>query len=187
MAKRTIYSEEILAEWCHKGDRKSQKYLYETFANPMFRMVMRYLGNEADAGDVLVTGFTRVLDRIGEFTFRGRGSLEAWIRKIMVNEALMCLRSRKSFDTIDEQEHHEIADENDFYGDLHAEDIYNMVVKLPEGYRTIFNLFVIEGYSHLEISEMLGISESTSKSQLLKARKKLQEKFIKTKTGYELG
>ena len=95
MSERTVYSEEILAEWCSKGDRKSQKYLYETYSNAMFRMLLRYLGNENDADDVLVVAFTKVLKNMDSFRFRGRGSLEAWIKKIMVNEALMFLRTRK--------------------------------------------------------------------------------------------
>lgn len=185
MTKRTIYSEEILAEWCCKGDRKSQKYLYETYANTMFRMLLRYLGNERDADDVLVVGFTKVLKNMDSFRFRGRGSLEAWIRKIMVNEALMLLRGRKV--TEDIADHHQIADATDLAADLSSEDIYALVRNLSEGYRTVFNLFIIEGYSHQEIAKMLNISESTSKTQLSKARKKLQDKFIKTKTGYELG
>ncbi len=185
MSERTIYSEEILAEWCSKGDRKSQKYLYETYANVMFRMLLRYVGNENDADDVLVVAFTKVLKKMGSFCFRGRGSLEAWIKKIIVNEALMFLRAHK--ETEDIADHPEIADATDFAAELDAEDIYALVRNLPEGYRTVFNLFIIEGYSHQEIAQMLNISESTSKTQLNKARKKLQDKIIKTKTGYELG
>ncbi len=187
MTDRTVYSEDILAVWCSKNDRKSQKYLYETYANPVFRLLFRYLGNESDVDDVLITGFTKVLKNIDSFKFRGKGSLMAWIRKIMVNEALMFLRSKKEMSLIDNNEHFQIANDSDPVSDLAAEDIYNLILKLPAGYRTIFNLFVIEGYNHREIANMLGITESTSKSQLNKARKKLQEKIIKTKTGYELG
>lgn len=186
MADRTIYSEEILAEWCRKGDRKSQKYLYETWANPMFRMLLRYLGNEQDADDALVMGFKKVFEKIGNFQFRGKGSLEAWIRRIMVNEALMMLRSRKPFEDLEEDENVN-AVSADAGSELEAEDVYNLVKALPVGYRTVFNLFIIEGYNHAEIAEKLNITESTSKSQLLKARRKLQEHIIKTKTGYELG
>jgi len=185
MTNRTIFSEEILAAWCAKGDRKSQKYLYETYANQMFRLLLRYTGNEHDADDVLVVAFTKVLKNIGDFNFRGKGSLGAWIKKIMVNEALMFLRSKKQTELLDENE--QIADDIDAGSKLDAEDVYNLVKDLPTGYRTVFNLFIIEGYSHKEIAEMTGTSESTSKSQLKKARKKLQEKIIKTKAGYELG
>jgi len=185
MTNRTIFSEEILAAWCAKGDRKSQKYLYETYANPMFRLLLRYTGNEHDADDVLVVAFTKVLKNIGDFSFRGKGSLSAWIKKIMVNEALMFLRSKKQTEDLDE--HEQIADDFDAASNLDAEDVYSLVKNLPTGYRTVFNLYVVEGYSHKEIAQMTGISESTSKSQLNKARKKLQEKIIKTKAGYELG
>ncbi|MCF8366914.1 MAG: sigma-70 family RNA polymerase sigma factor [Bacteroidales bacterium] len=185
MTKRTIYSEEMLTSWCARGDRKSQKYLYETYANQMFRLMLRYLGNEQDANDALIVAFTKVLRNIGDFNFRGKGSLSAWIKKIMVNEALMVLRSKKQTESMDDHQH--IADKLDAGSSLDAEDIYNLVKELPAGYRTVFNLFIIEGYNHSEIAGMLGISESTSKSQLNKARKKLQEKIIKTKAGYELG
>ena len=185
MTNRTIFSEEILAAWCAKGDRKSQKYLYETYTNQMFRLLLRYTGNAHDADDVLVVAFTKVLKNIGDFNFRGKGSLGAWIKKIMVNEALMFLRSKKQTELLDENE--QIADDIDAGSKLDAEDVYNLVKDLPTGYRTVFNLFIIEGYSHKEIAEMTGTSESTSKSQLKKARKKLQEKIIKTKAGYELG
>lgn len=185
MTDRTIYSEEILAAWCAKGDRKSQKYLYETYANSMFRLLLRYLGHQQDADDVLVVAFTKVLKNIENFSFRGKGSLSAWIKKIMVNEALMFLRSKKQTESLDD--HEQIADELDPASNLDAEDVYKLVKDLPTGYRTVFNLFIIEGYNHLEISKMLGITESTSKSQLNKARKRLQEKIIKTKAGYELG
>jgi RNA polymerase sigma-70 factor (ECF subfamily) len=153
----------------------------------MFRLLYRYLGNDTDADDVLVVSFTKAFEKIDDFQFRGKGSLGAWIRKIMVNEALMFLRSKRKNEWIDEQEHGQIIELSNPGDDLAAEDIYKLVLQLPTGYRTVFNLFVIEGYNHKEIAEMLNISESTSKSQLNKARKKLQEKIIKTKTGYELG
>lgn len=187
MTGRTIHSEEILAEWCRRGDRKSQKYLYETWANPMFRLLLRYLGNGQDADDALVTGFRKVFENIGSFSYKGKGSLEAWIRKVMVNEALMLIRSRRLFEDLPEDDNGQADWSVEPGSELEAEDVYNLVKNLPVGYRTVFNLFVIEGYSHNEIAERLSISESTSKSQLNKARKRLQEQIIKTKTGYEIG
>jgi len=176
-----------LANWCAKGDRKSQKYLYETFSNPIFRLLMRYVRKEDDAQDLLVTGFTKAFENIGEFEFRGKGSLGKWIRRIMVNEALMFLRSKKENFYLTDMDGKELVAIGQIESDLGAEDIFSLILELPTGYRTVINLHLIEGYSHKEIAVMLGISESTSKSQLSKARKQLQSKIIKTKTGYELG
>lgn len=187
MAERSIKSEELLANWCLKGDRKSQKYLYETFSNPIFRLLMRYVRNDNDAQDLLVTGFTKVFEKIGEFEFRGKGSLGKWIRRIMVNEALMFLRSKKESFYLEDFDGRELVDIAKIESDLGAEDIFSLILELPTGYRTVFNMHLIEGYSHKEIASTLGISVSTSKSQLNKARKQLQSKIIKTKTGYELG
>jgi len=187
MAERSIKSEELLANWCVKGDRKSQKYLYETFSNPIFRLLMRYVRNDDDAQDLLVTGFTKIFERIEEFEFRGKGSLGKWIRRVMVNEALMFLRSKKENFYLEDYDGRELVDISQIESDLGAEDIFSLILELPTGYRTVFNMHLIEGYSHKEIAELLGISESTSKSQLSKARRQLQSKIIKTKTGYELG
>jgi len=187
MAERSIKSEELLASWCAKGDRKSQKYLYETFSNPMFRLMVRYVRNDVEAQDLLVTGFTKVFDKIDEFEFRSKGSLGKWIRRIMVNQALMFLRSKKENFYLDDIDGKELMDIDRIESDLGAEDIFSLILELPTGYRTVFNMHLIEGYSHKEIAALLGITESTSKSQLNKARKQLQSKIIKTKTGYELG
>jgi len=187
MTERSIKSEELLANWCAKGDRKSQKYLYETFSNPIFRLMMRYVRNEDDAHDLLVTGFTKVFEKIEGFEFRGKGSLGKWIRRIMVNEALMFLRSHKESFYLEDMDGRNLGDVEKIESDLRAEDIFSLILELPTGYSTVFNMHLIEGFSHKEIASMLGISESTSKSQLNKARKQLQTKIIKTKTGYELG
>ena len=125
MTDRTIFSEEILAAWCSRSDRKSQKYMYETYAGPMFRLLLRYAGNETDAQDILVVGFTKVLKNIGDFKFRGKGSLGAWIRKIMVNEALMFLRAKKNIGLVDEDGYLDVAGDSDPVSDLGAEEIYN--------------------------------------------------------------
>ena len=187
MTERSIKSEELLANWCLKDDRKSQKYLYETYCNPMFRLLLRYVRNEPEAEDLLVTGFAKIFKNLNKFQFGGKGSLGKWIRRIMVNEALMFLRTRKEKFYLEDLDGKELVNIYRIETNMEAEDIFSLIMELPTGYRTIFNMHLIEGYSHKEIASMLGISVSTSKSQLNKARKQLQSKIIKTKTGYELG
>lgn len=143
----------------------------------MLRLCHRYIPDYDDAQDVLSKGFTKIFDKIKSFEYRGDGSLSAWMKRIMVNESLKFIRDNKKFqnnDSIDEA-HTQIGFTHDF--GLEAEDIYKLIQTMPNGYREVFNLFAIEGYSHSEIAKMMGISEGTSKSQLSKARKFLQEKL----------
>lgn len=155
------------------GDPKAQRMVYEKYAGRMMSVCMRYVGDRMTAEDILVQGFMRIFDSVGQF--REEGSFEGWMRRIMVNEALAWLRQQKKmFVNTSVDEAGGIADH--LYADQHLEaaDIMRMIDNLPIGYRTVFNLYAIEGYSHLEISGMLGITESTSKSQLHRARAHLQ-------------
>lgn len=167
-------SEEELIKGCRKGDSRAQQLLYERFSSRMYAVCFRYVGNRADAEDVLVTAFTKVFERFSQY--RGEGSLEGWIRRVVVNEALTFLRrNRAMFLETDleeadrEPDYHQLADQ------LEAEDLLRMIGRLPPGYRMVFNLYAIEGYSHQEIAQQLGISENTSKSQLSRARTYLQK------------
>lgn len=130
-----------------------------------------------EAEDVLVTAFTKILDRIDQF--KGAGSFEGWIRRIVVNEALTYLRRNRSMYIETELE---AADRQPDYQNLsdhlEAEDLINMIQELPSGYRIVFNLYAIDGYSHKEISAQLNISENTSKSQLSRARVYLQKLLL---------
>ena len=170
--------DQSLISHCIKGDEKAQKLLYDRFANQMFRLCLRYTGNYMDAEDVLVTAFHKIFKNIGRFEFRGNNSLLKWIKVIMINESLMFLRgSRKfMFETIDNT-HIQVADEKE--NDIDAEQIYQLILKLPDGYRTVLNLFIIDGLSHEEIASQLGISINTSKSQLSRARALLKEQLFK--------
>ena len=140
----------------------------------MFRLCFRYVREQQEAEDVLCKGFLKVFDNIGRFEARGPGSLDKWIVKIMVNEALMFLR-KKRFEFVSEDVAVQIPADIQTDAALEAEDIYEMIRALPIGYRTVFNLYAIEGFSHPEIAEKLGISVGTSKSQLSKARAQLRE------------
>ena len=163
-----------LINLCKAKDPKGQKLLYQRFSSPMTRLCLRYLQSEQDTFETLTAGFLKVFKKIHEFKYQGEGSLEAWIRKIMINEALMELRKRKKtylFVELDEI----VKEPTEGYHEMDAEYLYQAIRSLPDGYRTIFNLHVIEGYSHKEIALELGIAESSSRSQLTHAKKKLKE------------
>ena len=167
-------SEAELINGCLKRDRTAQKRLYDTFSSKMYALCCRYVKDSMEAEDVLVTAFTKILDRIDQY--KGEGSFEGWIRRVVVNEALTWLRRNRSMYVETELE---AADREPDYqrleDHLQAEDLLNMIQELPSGYRIVFNLYAIDGYSHKEIAEQLSISENTSKSQLSRARVHLQK------------
>lgn len=148
----------------------------------MFALCLRYCRNRDEAQDVLQDGFVTVFRNIDKF--RRDGSLEGWVRRIMVNTALMHIRSKKKeldFSDVDDLSGRYHPESHfDTASAVNAKELEKMLGLLPEGYRLVFNLFAVEGYSHKEISEMLGISEGTSKSQLSKSRVFLQELLRKT-------
>jgi RNA polymerase sigma-70 factor (ECF subfamily) len=168
------HQEEQWIRACRQGDSAAQRQLYEKYARRMMGVCIRYLGDTFEAEDVLITGFMRVFEKVSQF--KGEGSLEGWIRKIIVNEALSHLRRNKRMylETDLEKADYE-PDFQRLSHHLETEDLLRMIEQLPTGYKTVFNLYAIEGYSHKEIAEMLQISESTSKSQLCRARALLQQ------------
>jgi len=141
----------------------------------MFGVCRRYIKNEQDAEDVMINGFFKVFTKIEQF--KDNGSFEGWIRRIMVNESLMFLRKYNMNLSIELNETQAVT-EMDADSRIREEDILKLLDYLPIGYRTVFNLYVIEGFSHKEIAEQLGVSVNTSKSQLIKARKKLQQLLL---------
>ena len=171
--------EQELITLCKSGKAKAQKVLYERYATKMFRVCFRYVKIEADAEDVLINAFMKVFKNIHKFEYRGKGCLEGWIRRIMVNEALMHLRKNNNFNLVSESYAHSLDANIEYDSKFAAEEIYALILKLPTGYRTVFNLYVIEGFSHKEIAEQLGVSVSTSKTQLHKARNQLQKLLVK--------
>jgi len=157
---------------CLRHDRMGEKLLYDRYIVMMARLCQRYLQHEIEVQDVLIEGFVKVFDKLKTFEYRGEQSLEIWIRKIMINECLMRLRKSKPFAFIDEEKHQPVQLANN---DLETREIIMLIHHLPPGYRTILNLYVIDGYSHKEIAHFLGITESASRSQLTHARNKLKE------------
>ena len=168
--------EDQLIKGCKKNSQKAQRALYERYASKMLGTCMRYINDREEAEHIMVGGMVKVFNKIDQFS--GDGSFEGWIRRIVVNEALMYLRKNSvmsvDIDTVQEERNVDLSSLEDH---LQAEDLMKMVQSLPVGYRTVFNLYAIEGYNHQEIGEQLGISENTSKSQLSRARKMLQGKL----------
>lgn len=172
-----------LIDGCRKRESVSQRRLYDRYSGKMFGLCRRYVKNVMAAEDVLVTAFTKVFNRVEQY--KGEGSFEGWIRRIVINEALTYLRRNQS---VYLETSLEVADREPDYAvhdvELHAEDIRRMVEELPPGYRMVFNLYAVDGYSHKEIADMLHITEGTSKSQLNRARGMLKRMLIDNETRY---
>jgi RNA polymerase sigma factor (sigma-70 family) len=179
-------SEAQLIKALSKNDAKAQRYLYDKYAARMLAICVRYLPDRMEAEDVMIEGFMKIFEKIGQF--KSEGSFEGWMRRLITNEALMQLRTKRhieiDLDTPEAQKlpNYEHADQT-----LETEELLGLVAQLPTGYRTVFNLYAIEGYSHAEIAAQLGITESTSKSQLHRARALLQEMLVRLEGGAEVG
>lgn len=165
--------ENELIQACRKRDRKAQKLLYDQYAPLLFGICKRYVKTQEDAEDVLLEAFYKIFSKIDQFN--DQGSFEGWMRRITVNEALMFLRKNKHFKYQVEPQDYHASTKITIEDNLAATDILQLLDQLPDGYRTIFNLYVLEGYKHREIAELLGISINTSKSQLIMAKKRMQE------------
>lgn len=175
LSSQTIERE--LVQACKRQDRKAQEATFKRFAGKMMAVCKRYLGSTPLSEDVLMEGFMKVFTKIDKF--QEQGSFEGWIRRIMVNEALMALRKQEKMKFQDTDFGFEIGQMEDAYMNLQVEELNKLIESLPLGYKTVFNLYAIEGYNHQEIAEMLGIQEGTSKSQLSRARGLLQQKLNK--------
>jgi RNA polymerase sigma factor (sigma-70 family) len=155
---------------CLKGKASAQRELYDHFAHPMLGLCYRYTKSMADAEDVLQEGFIKVFKNLHQFS--GSGELGAWIRRIMVNSAINYLKKERRYQydlSFTEVTLHPVSDENPELM-LNAKELADLIRQLPTGYQTIFNLRAVEGYSHGEIGNILGIHEGTSKSQYARAR-----------------
>ncbi|MBR0291658.1 MAG: sigma-70 family RNA polymerase sigma factor [Bacteroidales bacterium] len=164
-------------EKAKEGDRRAQKAIYDSLSAKMFPVCLRYMGEREAAEDILQEGFVTLFSKLD--TFSGDGSFEGWARKIFVNTALMSLRKNdvmKESDDV-EQARSLSSESPSAVQDLGYKELLQMISELPAGFRTVFNLYVIEGMSHSDIAEVLGISEGTSRSQLLRARAMLQAKI----------
>ena len=174
-----------MVKGCQKANRRSQEEVFRLYSDQMFRISYRYTRNQPEAEDVMIRSFTKVFEQIASFQFRGDGSLAAWIRKIVVNESLMWLRRTHNFRMTESIEDRMLPVDLSQANRLSEDDIYKLVTQLPTGYRTVFNLAVVEGYNHQEVAELLGIEESTSRSQLFKAKNML--KVLLAKEGLHFG
>ena len=166
-----------LIESCIKGDRAAQKVLYDRLAPRMFPVCIRYVGDRERAEDILQEGFITLFTRLD--TYKGEGSFEGWARKIFVTTALMELRRKDALKMSDDLEmargmKTETVTQLQSIG---YKDLMKLITQLPPGFRTVFNMYAIEGYSHKEIGEILGISETTSRTQLSRARQWLQNRI----------
>ena len=177
----TTFTEQQMIALCKRGDRVAQKALFDSLSKKMFPLCIRYMGDRDAAEDVLQEGFISLFSKLDSYS--GEGSFEGWARKVFVNTALMTLRRN---DVMKQTEDIEIArnvtgSETSALQDMSYKELLDVVAELPPGFRTVFNLFLVEGYSHKEISEILGISEATSRSQLQRARVMLQNKIKRQK------
>jgi RNA polymerase sigma factor (sigma-70 family) len=166
-------AETDLIKGCIDGDRRMQESLYNRFSPRMYAVCLRYAGNAEEAEDILQEGFIKIFKKLD--TFRSEGSFEGWIRRIFVNTAIEHFRRKRYLQTVSEKEENTIEGKDISVLDkMAAKDIMALIKELSPGYRTVFNMYVVEGYTHKEIADMLNISEGTSKSQLSRAKVILQ-------------
>jgi RNA polymerase sigma factor (sigma-70 family) len=162
---------------CLAGNRRDQELLYRRFAGKLYAVCLQYAGSDDEARDILQEGFIKIFANLGQY--KNEGSFEGWMRRIIVNTALEKFRNRHNLyriDDIDSIIEFESEPEKEDYADLQACDLLGLIRDLPPKYRMVFTLYAIEGYSHKEISDMMNISEGTSKSNLSRARFILQKK-----------
>lgn len=163
---------------CIEGNRRMQEELYRRFSARMYAVCLRYAGNAEEAEDILQEGFIKIFKKID--SFRSEGSFEGWVRRIFVNTAIEHFRRKRYLMPVTEKEENTIEGKyTSVLDELAEKDILALVQELSPGYRTVFNMYVVEGYTHKEIADMLGISEGTSKSQLSRAKVILQN-MVKT-------
>ncbi|OCX51617.1 RNA polymerase subunit sigma-70 [Mucilaginibacter sp. PPCGB 2223] len=170
---------EQLVKGCRNGERKAQEGLYKLLASKMLGVCMRYAADKMEAEDMLQNGFIKVFNKMDDF--RGDGSFEGWVRRIMVHSSIEYYRKHhKMMQVVDIDTAHDVHGVDPLAAsNLGVKDLLALIQQLPPGYRMVFNLYAIEGYSHKEIGEMMTISEGASKSQLSRARTILKEQIVK--------
>lgn len=165
--------EHTLTDLVKRGDHTAMREMYSRYIGHLTAVCSRYIADDEDVKDVLQDAFIKIFDSIGDFSYRGDGSLKAWLTRVVVNESLLFIRNRSRLQFAQLDNETAIVDSDDDPPDIEpvpAEVIHRLIRRLPEGYRAVFNLYVIEGRSHREIAGLLGISENTSASQLHRAR-----------------
>lgn len=166
------------------GSAAAQKYLFDQWSERMLIVCLRYVKNAEDAEELLLNGFFKFFKKLSSFNYNGDAALYVWLKRIMINECLMFLRKKNVFTIVTEAIVTEIPLQEEALNNLSANEIFNLIIQLPVGYRTVFNLYVIEGMPHNEIAERLGIAEGTSKSQLSKAKILLQKLLLQNDIEY---
>jgi RNA polymerase sigma factor (sigma-70 family) len=177
-----MLSEEELIEGCRKGSRAFQKALYDRYCRKMLVVCLRYSKTTAEAEDIVQEAFVKVFQAIKDF--RQESKLETWITRIMVNTALNTQRKKLYLYPMMDVTEMVLPEEETSISGIHFKQLLEMIQALPQGCQVVFNLFAIEGYSHKEIGELLGISEGTSKSQFARAKSLLQARLLKESTYY---
>ncbi|HRX29969.1 MAG TPA: sigma-70 family RNA polymerase sigma factor [Saprospiraceae bacterium] len=171
---------ENIIKKCQANDRLAQNQLYEHYKGILYSISLRYMGDKMSAEDAFVEAFFKIFDKINDY--QGAGSFEGWMKKITVNECLMSLRKKNNLRLAVELADWQVSESPVALEILNMEDLAHAIEELPPGYRTIFNMYEIDGFKHREIADELGISINTSKSQLILAKKRLREIIKKKQT-----
>jgi len=171
--------EESLIAECIKGNQMAQKALFDSFSPKFFALCLRYMNSKYEAEDVLQEGMVKIFTKLPEY--QGKGSFEGWMRRIIVNTCLDQIRKNQKLkmDVSIDKEEYKLSMNANILENMSANELIEEIKKMPPGYRVVFNMFAIEGYSHQEIAKKLGVKESTSKSQYLRARAYLKERIEK--------
>ncbi len=178
---------EEIVEKCKAGDKQAFTFLYNKYAPKMLGVCIRYAKSREEAEDMLQEGFIRLFQKID--SYRGSGSFEGWMRRVIVNSAINYYKTQIKYNNTLNVENNDFVFKEEQAAETDSESIpqkklLEMIQQLPEGYKMIFNLYVLDGYTHKEISEILNISENTSKSQLLKAKRALRQKVEEYRKRY---
>lgn len=180
-SKRTASAmdDALLVKECAKGNSKAQRALFDKFAPKMMAVCLRYVRNQQEAEDVIQDAFVKIFQKIVEFKMEG--SLEGWVRRIVVNTALDSIRRNKKLldDMQVEEVQYKVSFTDHQFDAMHVDVLMKLINEMPDGYRVVFNMFAIEGYSHKEIADTLGVTENTSKSQFSRARAFLRAQLEK--------
>lgn len=167
-----------LTQLLKRNNSKAQRILYDKYAKRMFLLGLRYINSEYEVANIVNSAFYKVYTNIRKFEWKHELSLEGWIKKIVVNEALQYIRANKKINWVDIDTQYNLNSFEMPDDKLNAADYMQLIKSLPDGYRLVFNLYAIEGFSHKEIANKLDITESTSRSQLTHARKLLKKKIL---------
>ncbi|MCG8701364.1 MAG: sigma-70 family RNA polymerase sigma factor [Bacteroidales bacterium] len=167
-----------ITQLLRRNNRKAQRILYDKYAKRMFLLGLRYVNSEYEVVSIVNAAFYKVYSNIRQFDWKHEHSLEGWIKKIVVNEALQYIRANKKITWIDIETQYDLSSFEMPDDQLNAADYLRLINALPDGYRLVFNLYAIEGFSHKEIADKLDITESTSRSQLTHARRLLKKKIL---------